>query len=180
MILQLPKPTTANERLWPIQLEPKYQVFVNSLLEKNWWKHHGADWFQPLFGLTAKTIDGGERTVVEGDIILWAKNRSGILLWDSDINCFMFRFLSEKFLFYDHSARKECVKDYVILSHCTDIVAAGNVLECWGCGGERTVPKKDACEIMAWPDPTKPQPPAMHETCPTCHGEGTFNIVWKE
>ena len=158
MILQLPKPTTANERLWPIQLEPKYQVFVNSLLEKNWWKHHGADWFQPLFGLTAKDTKGKVRTVVEGDIVFPLDfDLPRIIRYKNFVWCASVIVPFNGPIDNDLRAIHLDIRMGTILCHATDIVAAGNKLTCWECHGSGRV-----------------------VSCPTCHGEGTFNIVWRE
>lgn len=159
----LPKPTMANERLWPIQIEPRYQVFVNGLLEKNGWKHCGADWFQPLFGLTAKDTTGKVRTVVEGNVVYLgdpdAQTPCGIILYHqhgfviaTNLGvCPIQEFIDEG-------------NAPMILCHCTDIVAAGGKLRCYGCHGSG-----DGGYISGKP-----------ELCAICGGSGQHEIVWEE
>ncbi len=169
----------ANERLWPIQIEPRYQVFVNGLLEKNGWKHCGADWFQPLFGLTAKTIDGGERAVVEGDVFKGVRTDGSpfmVVRWVQKYSKYNYYHAGFQFSYADGvDCDLYSHRDLILLAHCTDIVAKGDRLTCWECHGNRNKGGRASQEVFMGGERSRIDPP-----CPTCHGEGQHEIVWKE
>lgn len=180
MTITLPHWTTANERLFGNKIHPKnYGMhFVDNLRNDGWIIENNGDMYQPLFGLTAKTIDGKERTVVEGDVLLAKHKIFGDIIatiaWNKNAHGFNARYMGKVVDEFVWVQLWDFIKhDPTVLCHCTEIVAAGGKLNCWECGGVGKV---------FWDhndQETGDNLGKAEDTCPTCHGVGQHNVIWK-
>ena len=157
----IPPPSDATNRLFS---EPRIlhreQVSVADLILEGWiFDEKTGKLYQPLFGLTAKTLDGKERTVVEGDIVYFGM--SGV-----DAPCGVIVYSQHGFIiatglgvgtiaeFLDEGS------SFTILGHVSDIA---NGVPCWECGGTGYYGG----------------PRLGDEPCPACDGTGRRRVVVK-
>lgn len=177
----IPPPSDATNRLFS---EPRIlhreQMFVADLILEGWiFDGKTGKLYQPLFGLTAKTLDGKERTGVEGDIILYPdliKQRFGVVAWDRKCNSFVVAIPDYNDEPQSLVTEQETMNDCTILGHVSDIA---NGVPCWECYDEFGPPEpNDGTKL-----PTKKQWNHAfhrnHNNCPACDGTGRRSVVVK-
>ncbi len=171
----IPQRTTANKRVG-MAAKPPYctqdRDLKNLLYGYFGWVYDFAngDLYQPLFGLTAKTLDGKEQTVCEGHVVLFRVDGEpilggdfGVIVWRD--YSFMIAWANNED--YPTPVIDVDVLDLTILCHVKDIV--DGTIPCWECkNGKKYSPQELVAETG--------QPPSVWD-CPACDGTGRRNVT---